>query len=382
MRAIAVLAVLAGGCTGTLIAANPDGGPAASDGGGDGGGPVDLAPAQPAIRLAGRFDHGDPAGPRFAWPGSTINLRFTGTQLTLKLRDESVPGAANTYTVVIDNAAPKQITCDTLNDLYPLASGLAPGAHEVTIVRNTEAFVGVAQLLGFDYGPGGALLPPPSRDRRIELIGDSITCGYGDEGANMNCGFTPATEDEELAYGAIAARALAADQTAIAWSGKGVYRNGDGSLTETMPILWQRTLPSDTASVWNFSDRPAAAVIIDLGTNDFAKGTPDEKGFTDAYHALVAQVRGRYPQAHVFCALGPMLSDGYPPGAAALTTARKYINTVVSELNAGGDARVHFIEFPVQDAANGYGCDWHPSLKTHQLMGAQLASAVAAALGW
>jgi lysophospholipase L1-like esterase len=123
-------------------------------------------------------------------------------------------------------------------------------------------------------------------------------------------------------------------------------------------------------------------VVINLGTNDFNHGDPGQPAFTRPYAALVKKVRALYPRAAIVCALGPMLTDSYPQGAHALTHARAYISQVVAERQADGDKGVTFLEFPTQDFANGLGCDYHPSLKTHRLMGAQLAAALRALLRW
>ena len=45
-----------------------------------------------------------------------------------------------------------------------------------------EAFAGPDQLKGLTL-TGGELLPIEKPTRRLEVIGDSISCGYGDEGA-------------------------------------------------------------------------------------------------------------------------------------------------------------------------------------------------------
>ena len=51
----------------------------------------------------------------------------------------------------------------------------------------------------------------------MEVIGDSISCGYGNEAANEHEHFSPTTENAYFSYGAIAARAFNADYTCIAW---------------------------------------------------------------------------------------------------------------------------------------------------------------------
>ena len=55
---------------------------------------------------------------------------------------------------------------------------------------------------------------------------------------------------------------------------------------------------------------------------------------------------------------------------------------VVGELKSAGDTQVGSFEIAPQDQADGLGCDWHPSLKTHQKMAAVLEAALKSALGW
>jgi hypothetical protein len=65
-----------------------------------------------------------------------------------------------------------------------------------------------------------------------------------------------------------------------------------------------------------------------------------------------------------------------------LDTCRNNIKEVINSFTSTGDSKVYFIEFPQQDGSNGYGEDWHPSLKTHELMADQLTKAIQDKLGW
>src|SRR5205807_2650882 len=104
---------------------------------------------------------------------------------------------------------------------YEAATGLPNGEHTLELFKRSESFVFNIQLLGIQLEAGKKLLPPePAAKRRIELIGDSITCGYGNECANEKEHFSLATENNYLAYGPLAARAVKADCVQIAWSGK------------------------------------------------------------------------------------------------------------------------------------------------------------------
>jgi lysophospholipase L1-like esterase len=81
--------------------------------------------------------------------------------------------------------------------------------------------------------------PPAGASRLIEVIGDSISCGYGDLGklADSEC---LTTESHWDSYEAVAARALGAEVSTIAASGRGVIRNYGGDTSGTMPTSSRR----------------------------------------------------------------------------------------------------------------------------------------------
>ena len=122
----------------TMSAAGPDAGPLAS----------------PAIHYLGRFDTRDPAGPRFAWPGSAIAATFRGTGIQVTLSDTGT----NYFVVVVDGGAPKALATSGDDKTYTLASNLANGQHTVMLTKRTESNVGVVQLLALTP-VGGALVP-------------------------------------------------------------------------------------------------------------------------------------------------------------------------------------------------------------------------------
>jgi hypothetical protein len=53
------------------------------------------------------------------------------------------------------------------------------------------------------------------------------------------------------------------------------------------------------------------------------------------------------------------------------------VSTAVDML---GDPAIHEVEFTI-DPQDGWGCDFHPSVVTHQKLGAQLAEQITTTLG-
>ncbi len=335
--------------------------------------PVDVPAKDPNVRLVGRFDTRDPAGPRCAWAGSSIQVRFQGTALNVLLKTTG----ADQWQAVVDGAPAATLGLTKGSTLYRAASGLPDKEHSVELFKRTEPLVGTTQLLGFQLEREKKLLPLPARrDRRIEFVGDSITCGYGNEAASEKDHFTAATENNYQAYGAVAARDLGAEYVAVAWSGKWLF--GDNAIQ----LLYDRALPDDAQSKWDFSGWVPQAVVVNLGTNDFGPRNPTEKEWQDAYRGFIQTLRRNYPACHVFCAVGSMMSDAWPPERKALSTIRQYTSGLVDGLRKAGDKKVHYVEFDVQDPKNGLGADWHPSVKTHRLMADRLVAAVKKELGW
>jgi lysophospholipase L1-like esterase len=338
--------------------------------------------ASSLIHYLGRFDTRDPAGPRFAFPGSAIAVTFRGTGMQVSLSDSGT----SYFTVVVDGGAPTVVPTSGANQTYTLASKLTAGQHTLVLTKRTESDVGVAQFLGFTPQGGALVASPDPFSRRIEYVGDSISCGYGDLGVGPNCSFSASTEDETVAYDALAAAALNAEQTVVAYSGRGVYRNFDGSTTGLVPALFELTLPDDPTSTWGFATPAPDVVVINLGTNDFAMGDPGV-AFEQAYEAFLRQIRQHYPHAYLVCTMSPMIDE---PNRS---TDEGYVQSAIQDLASGGDARVSALETPGADggptwdfetqlASNGYGCDSHPSAKTQKVMGQQLTTALKTLLGW
>lgn len=326
------------------------------------------APPPPLVRFVGRFDTHDPAGVRFAWPGSTVGARFKGTAVAVRLKDDG----RNFFQVLVDGEPKAVLHTDAHKEIYPLAEGLPDGVHDVAIYRRTEPKLGETTFLGFETA-GTLLPPPPAPERRIELIGDSITAGYGNEGPNATCTFNPAEENQYQTYGAIAARALNAEHVTIAWSAQTI-----GQMTE----YFERTLPARTDSQWDFKAWVPQVVVLNVGTNNFATYDPTEVRYVRIYQALFDRVRKVYPTALIVCLLGPMLTDIYPPGKKNLTLARKYMAATMAKIKDSGEKNFEYVELPEQNHANGLGCGFHPSLKTHKLMADRVVQVIHERLGW
>ena len=335
--------------------------------------PVEENPIQDdaGILYNGRFDFSDTLGPKCAWSGSSAELNFSGTEASVTIKSTG----ENWFQAIIDGQPLDPFVVNSTTSTIKLISDLQNGVHNLVLWKRTEAAQGEIQFLNFDFGGGRLLSKPVASERKIEFIGDSITCAYGNEGESRYKSFTAKNENSYLSYAAITARALNASPNMIAWSGIGLTMNYGNSGGPLIMERYRYTLPY-SGVIWEPKDYAPQAVVINIGTNDFSTESPNKTEFTMGYENMIEQIRTNYPDAHIFCCVGPML------GGEGLELCRSYVLGAINTFNSRGDMKVHFVEFPQQEERNGYGEDWHPSLITHELMANKLTREMQSKLGW
>lgn len=344
---------------------------------------VFVKPSDGRVRLVGWFDTRVADAPRFAWPGTQVEVAFRGTSLRARFSDSSNHAdfpEPDQLAVIIDDKPATTLPLKLGTHDYTLADGLPPGMHTARIWKRTEALVGTVTFHGFPPVKGTQLeVLPAARTRRLVFFGDSITAGYGNEGASARCRWSATTENNHATYGAVAARALKANYVAAAWSGKGVTRNFDPTETQTLPMLFDRVIPNEDDSP-RVTPKHADALVVNLGTNDFFHGIPEERPFVDTFSRFVNTLRGRYPKALLVLVLGPMLTDDVPQPMAR-TTLRGWLQKLQAQRRVVGDDRVDLLEL-ASKPEEGLGCGSHPNVTTHTRLGRELAAHLKQRLQW
>ena len=330
--------------------------------------------AQDAVQYLGRVN---PATKELTWPGTGIRFAFTGTSASIALA--SVNGA-NSLDLYIDGGKPKVISNVAGNAIS--TGTLRAGRHTVELRHRSEANLGTIFLGNVTVNGTFEKLQP--RTRQIEVIGDSITVGYGLDG-ELPCVNSAALEDNPSTYAALAAESLNADYNVIAWSGKGVVRNYASGTPDTSPLipeLWTRYGANDADDSYTFPDTwDPQAVVINLGTNDFgylnAREPLNATVYTDAMVDFVQTIESHWPDAEFFLMTSPMLSDSYPTAEdAQKTTQRNALEAAIEQIGENA----HLVDWPTQGA--DVGCDYHPNAATHAAEAPVLASAIAEVLDW
>lgn len=361
--------------------------------------PEGGADGPPEVQFIGRFDTRDTAGPKFGWPGCRIRVRFSGTQASVDLNeieDTWMDGAPSEWDVSVDGAWGDKIVTTPGKKTYAIASGLTAGDHSVELYKRSEAQNGVTQFLGFDFGGGTLLAPPPRSTRHIEVIGDSAAAGFGVEGIgypNDDCpglDYSSAWQNFRKSFGALLGESLDAELHGTVYSGKGMVKNIWRPDPDTMPIIFPLANPADESSNYDFAWK-ADVVVMMLGGNDFAEGQPDEDGgngpatateFTNAYRTFVAGLRDHYPNAHIFLTTSPSVSDAEPAGRSSRTNILDTTSAIAKEHNADGDAKVYAFAPKVATPQELTACNGHGTPAFHERVAAELATIVKEKTGW
>ncbi|MBT28310.1 MAG: acetyl xylan esterase [Thalassobius sp.] len=348
-----------------------------------------IAPSDSLINYSGRFYFSeDSLSAKFAWTGSTIKATFRGTSCKLMLQDHVFikdgygDPQANYFYVFIDEQFPTLLRAEPDSILYTVAQNLPDTTHTIEIFRRTEGATGSTEFLGFRLDTGKNLVEPPSYPlRKIEFIGNSITCGYGNEGDSARCKYTSLTQNGYMTYSSITARNLNAEYRAVAYSGMGIYRNYSDAIRYTMTEMYDMVYPQNDSICWDFTQWQPDVVVINLGTNDFARGNPERKYFVESYFNLLEKIRTYYPAASIFCLESPMISDYYPARRRARTTSTNYILEAIRLMKEKGEQNIEFYALKEQ-TSRVLGCDFHPNVEQHKQNAEELTAFIREKMGW
>ena len=336
-----------------------------------------INPSDPNIQYIGRICFQNPERPRFTYPGTQINIRFTGTSLRLWAKPKS-----GYFMAQIDQTEPYKVALTGERDsVVTLATALPQGEHSLHLMYIIEGYDLKPDFRGFILDRDARLLPPPPlSERTIEFIGNSITCGYGNESIVASDPFEYETENHYLTYAQLTCRALGARAHVVARSGIGVYRSYGGPKTGTpdnvMTTEYEYTNLYDRSEQWDFSRYQPQLVCINLGTNDLSTNNYDVALLKAAYQKFLKQVRSHNPQARIVFLCGSMLNG------QELEIARQTLNDVVDEARRQGDQAVYRFDFTPQTGDIRYGASWHPSVWQHQKMAAELTAYLRSLMQW
>lgn len=348
--------------------------------------PVDyhITPDDERLRYTGRIDFRDSLAPSFSLSGVTISLQTTATHVNAQFIDHAKGGRqfTNYLEVIVDGTPHRTIALAPGKDsTYLLAEGLDSTQHLIEVVKRTEAGVGKCTFKGIYFPEGAHATKPDTPRHTIAFIGNSITCGYGNEAVipeppagNPTTGFNARNQNAYTTYAAQCARYFHADATFFCYSGKGVYRNFGGGKKHTIPVMYDRVYPDFSYPKWDFDKQTRPdIVVIALGTNDFANDPQqplNDLAFREKYLLFALMVHQYNPGASIILCTSPMVNDDYPGRAQHRKRLQKSLDWVAQQYAKQASNAIHIVDFPSQKGP--YGEDWHPAPHTHKEMAEQL----------
>ncbi len=366
-------------------------GGAASGGAHGSGGSATVSDEPAGVQYFGRWELSDDGSAKGSWGALYFKVRFEGTSIALLLED-----AANEFQYRVDGGM-MQVLHPAGQTRYELASGLSDGEHLLEVFRRSGGSFGQTVVRGVELDPGKNVLAPFERKTRlIEVVGDSISVGYGNEGTGAT---SRETENGYEAYGPQLARLLDADWSIVAHSGQGLFRNlgqekASVASSLQMPEEFKLTFfPGPTPNPdWDFSRFEPDVFIVTLGTNDFSwkvwnedpgpEWEPTEEEFVGEAKAFLGFVRDKYPSAEIF-AVGTFIATSQNQ----FGRANQYLCTTIDELS---DEHAHCVD-PGANGPDGawltsgadFIGDWtHPTVAGHTLIAEHLRDTIAPIMGW
>lgn len=308
------------------------------------------------------------------YSGSSASFTFVGKKAVAEIWSdadawgEELKGRIAVY--VNNGEEPvKRICLDKPEGIYTLYESDTEEQVTVKIMKYSEAAFGKCGIRYIEIDTDKLCPPPTACERKMEIIGDSITCGYGVEAENELQPFHTATENPTKSYSLLTAKDLGAEVNLVSWSGNGIV---SGYVEETatepsdkwlMPEVYRYTDISGSEKLfgedesrwekWDFSRFVPDIILINLGTNDcsWCKDIQERKNdYRDRYVEFLKYIRENNPGAEILCMLGTMDQRVLKE----LEEAVKIFKTTQK------DEKVHFLSLPPQNPEDGYGADWHP----------------------
>ncbi|MGE4287899.1 MAG: GDSL-type esterase/lipase family protein [Salinivirgaceae bacterium] len=328
-----------------------------------------IKPTDQNIQYLGRVDFTNPLAPRFYAAGTGFILKFSGTYCQVLLNDQVRYGSYHNYIQVVIDGVPTRIQTSDKKNTIDLAKDLPEGEHTLMIFKDTEAGIGYMELAGLRCDK--LLVPDPLPERRIEFIGNSITCGYGADESQIACNAAEWYDQHNAyrSYGPEVARRLNAQWMLTSVSGIGMTHSCC-DITYEMPDIYHSVNMTTGDYPWDFTKYPADVVTICLGQND---GVQDSVKFCSAYVSFIANIRSKYPQAQIICLTSPM-ADNY-----LFNALENYLSGIVAYCHEQGDVKVHKLSLSYNMNS---GCDAHPSMEEHQQVANELEPFIKQLMNW
>lgn len=335
-----------------------------------------VSPDNVNLQYSGRIDFNDSRAPVLVYAASYVKILFRGTSVEAELENHRIC-YTNELGYFLDGVQGRIRLSDKAGRLkYLIADDLADETHELMLFKRMDA-CHMVTFYGFELDEEAAVLAPPSKPvRRMEVFGDSVSCGEVSEALDYVGKEDPEHDGEYsnswYSYAWMTARKLNAElhdtsQGGIAlldgtgWFAAPEYKGIESCFDkiEYHPGLGE-------IKQWDFNRYIPHVVVIAIGQNDSHPVdymTEDYNGakavrWRKHYGEFVRQLMKLYPRAQIILATTILRHDADWDRA---------IDEVCREI---ADARVHHFLYK----RNGSGTLGHIRIPEAEEMAEELAA--------
>lgn len=325
-----------------------------------------------------------------ALSGTGVEFSVTGTFVKIRFwADDTrngVPENRARVAVYVDGERVADTLLSKTETTVTAFSSEKSETHIIRVIKLSESAMSTCGISGIETD--GVVSPTVPKERLIEFVGDSITCGYGVDDEDRDHHFATATEDVTRAYAYKTAQALGADYSMVSFSGYGIVSGytatGEKMGHQLVPEYYEKLgfsygtykeqyKPQNTA--WDFSKRQPDLIVINLGTNDMSYVLDKEdrrEEYVNGYIEFLKEVRKNNENAEILCVLG-MMGEALCPAVEDVVSRYKKEN---------GDTMISYMGFSDQLPEDGYVADWHPTEVTHRKVAAKLEEEIKRIMQW
>ncbi|AOC95699.1 Endoglucanase E precursor [Flavobacterium anhuiense] len=306
---------------------------------------------------------------------SSVSFNFTGNECSISLQSVDSYEHHNYVQLVLDGKYIGKVRIEKgAIQSFPIKVTSNQKEHRLEIYKNTEAQSGNILFAGTT-----AKRVPISfkKKKKIEFIGDSITCGAASDPTEVPCdkGEYMDHHNGYYAYGPTLSRAIGADYLMSCVSGIGMYRNwndehkDEAIMPDVYPNLY---LTKDVSKPkYDFAFQPDI-ISIALGTNDFSGGDGKKERlpfnpekYVSNYISFIKMLYLHNPKVQIVITNSPMV------GGDRAVVFEDCLNKVK---NAFANDKAHK---PIQifkfKPMTPNGCSGHPDVADHKVLANEYA---------
>eukprot|EP00833_Pecoramyces_ruminatium_P008054 jgi/Orpsp1_1/1182086/evm.model.c7180000079814.1 len=358
-----------------------------------------FKPTKDNIKIIGRTHYQDGS----LWvchTDSGIEFKFSGKTSIIVISPDSIYGSLSEETPArIFVYGDDKLYIDTLTTESRMELNIEfneVGEHVVRLLKVSECQYGSIYINEIKTD-SDKIIPTANKDKKIEFIGDSITCAFG--AMDTEGDFKTANENGTKSYAYKVAQKFHADYSLFAFSGYGIYSgvtfNGARNTDLLLPpqydklgeLTWNNLHPEGTTLAmtdveWNHHEFEPDLIIISLGTNDgtLMKSITDEKkreaeeiNFYNEYKSFIKHVRSVHPNSEILCILGVMGHEVYPQ-------IEKAVNDYRHETK---DDKMNIFKQSAQNVPkNGIAILFHPNVLSQVDAANELIKEIEKRYGW